>query len=240
MKNESPRTMSLIRQDSQLHMTAADPHTTAHLSVSLDGFVAGPDQSLEHPLGRGGFALHRWHIGDDRHEVDQRWSDRLMRPRGACLMGRNMFGPVRGSWSSWTGSAPQEGPASSPTGEWRGWWGEEPPYHAPVVVLTHHPREPLELTGTTFVFCTDGFAAGLAQARELGGGDVHIAGGASVVRQALAVGEVDELTLDIAPVLLGAGERVFEGLADLPLEVLEAEHSPLATHVRYRIAHPGR
>jgi dihydrofolate reductase len=194
------------------------------MSISLDGFVAGPDQSFDNPLGVGGKLLHTWHMpGQPHNEVDERWTERLMRPRGAYLMGRNMFGPVRGPWSSWEG-------------EWSGWWGDEPPYHAPVFVLTHHGHEPIEMSGgTTFHFVTEGFAEALAQARAAGNGDVDISGGASAVRQALAAGELDELTLDIAPVLLGRGERIFAEDVTPTLEVLEAEHSPLTTHVRYRI-----
>ena len=194
--------------------------TSAHLTVSLDGFLAGPDQTLEQPMGRRAIAMHRWHFGE-MNDVDQRWADRLLRPRGAYVMGRNMYGPVRGSWESYGE-------------EWRGWWGDEPPYHAPVFVLTHHAHDPIEMDGgTTFYFVTDGFDAALAQAREVGGGDVAIAGGASTVRQALAAGVVDELVLDWVPVLLGAGEPIFDGV-DFPFEPFEAIHSPLATHVRYR------
>ena len=143
-------------------------------------------------------------------------------------MGRNMFGPVRGGWDSWR---PTDG-----SGEWRGWWGEEPPYHAPVFVLTHHEYDPVEMVGgTTFHFVTTGFADALRLAREAGNGDVSVAGGASTVRQAIAAGELDELTLDIAPVVLGGGERIFDGSIRPTLEILEAEHSPLATHVRYRV-----
>ncbi len=200
------------------------PLPTAHLSVSLDGFVAGPDQTLEDPIGRGGMALHQWHLEADRpgHDVDARWTARLLRPRGAYVMGRNMFGPVRGPWSSYDG-------------DWRGWWGEEPPYHAPVFVLTHQDREPVELVGTTFHFVTGGFEEALEMARAAGDGDVDVAGGASAVRQALRSGELDELTLDIAPVLLGSGERLFTEDVEVGLEPLEAEHSPWATHVRYRV-----
>ncbi len=200
--------------------------TTAHLSISLDGFVAGPQQSVDDPIGRGGMALHQWHFEAEEpgHDVDARWTAALLRPRGAYVMGRNMFGPVRGPWSSYDG------------GEWRGWWGPEPPYHAPVFVLTHHAHEPIEMEGgTTFHFVTDGIDAALALAREAGGGDVDVAGGASAVRQALYGGELDELVLDIAPVLLGAGERLFDGPVPGRLEPLEADHSPLATHVRYRV-----
>lgn len=199
--------------------------TTAHLTLSLDGFVAGPDQTLENPMGRGAMGLHEWHFAADQpgHDVDRRWTDRLLAPRGAYLMGRNMFGPVRGEWSTLP--------------DWRGWWGEEPPYHAPVVVLTHHAHPPVEMAGgTTFFFATDGFAAGLQQAREAGDGDVDIAGGASVVQQALRAGELDELTLDLVPVLLGAGERLLDDVAGPTLEQVEVEHSPWATHLRYRVS----
>ena len=169
--------------------------TTCHMSISLDGFVAGPDQSREHPLGKRGREVHAWHLGDERaNEADETAVGWLMRPRGAYVMGRNMFGPIRGEWEE----------------DWRGWWGPEPPYHAPVFVLTHHAHEPIEMEGgTTFHFVTDGFDAAYAQARETAGDDgVDIAGGASTVRQALVAGVVDELTLDIAPVLLGSGERI--------------------------------
>jgi dihydrofolate reductase len=191
------------------------------MSISLDGFVAGPDQSLENPLGRRGMELHHWHLDEPLNEADSRAVDLLMRPRGAYVMGRNMFGPVRGPW----------------TDEWRGWWGEDPPYHAPVFVLTHFEHDPTEMSGgTTFHFVTDGFEAAFARASEAAGDKgVDIAGGASTVRQALAAGVIDELTLDIAPVLLGAGERIFEGVTDPGLEPVEVIHSPLATHIRYRL-----
>jgi dihydrofolate reductase len=196
--------------------------TTAHVSISLDGFVAGPDQSVENPIGRGGLSLHRWHIDSD-HEVDVRWNEVLQRPRGAYLMGRNMFGPVRGPWSSHDG-------------EWRGWWGDEPPYHAPVFVLTRHEHAPIALDGgTTFHFVTEGFARALQLARAAGDGDVHVAGGASTVRQALQAGEVDELSLDLAPVLLGHGERIFDDTIPGTLEQVASEPSELVTHLRYRV-----
>ncbi len=197
--------------------------TTCHLSISLDGFVAGPDQSLESPLGVGGIELHRWHIGDERAvEADATAHSWLMRPRGAYVMGRNMFGPIRGPW----------------TGDWRGWWEENPPYHAPVFVLTHHARESVEMEGgTTFHFVTDGFDAAYSRALEAAGDrGVDIAGGAATVRQALRAGVVDELTLDIAPVLLGSGERLFDGIETFDFEPVEALQSPLTTHVRYRRA----
>ena len=194
--------------------------TTCHMSVSLDGFVAGPDQSQDDPLGRRGRELHLWHLGDPRAtEADDAARDWLLRPRGAYVMGRNMFGPIRGEWEA----------------DWRGWWGDEPPYHAPVFVLTNHPRESIEMEGgTTFHFVTEGFDVAYERARETAGEKgVDIAGGASTVRQALAAGVIDELTLDFAPVLLGSGETIFEGTV-FPFEPLEVLHSPLATHVRYR------
>jgi dihydrofolate reductase len=190
------------------------------MSISLDGFVAGADQSRDNPLGVGGLELHHWHLDEPLHEGDARARDQLLKPRGAYVMGRNMFGPIRGPWDE----------------DWRGWWGDEPPYHAPVVVLTHHPHDPIEMDGgTTFHFTTDGFDAAFERARALAGnGDVDIAGGASTVRQAFAAGVIDELMLDVVPVLLGTGERLFEGVQDPALEPIEVIHSPRATHVRYR------
>jgi len=193
------------------------------MSISLDGFVAGPDQSRENPLGVGGLELHQWHLGEPVHEADARARDALMRPRGAYVMGRNMFGPVRGPWD----------------GDWRGWWGEEPPYHAPVFVLTHYPHDPIAMEGgTTFHFVTEGFDVAFERAQAAAGDlGVDIAGGASTVRQAFAAGVIDELMLDVAPVLLGAGARLFDGVQDPGLEPVEVIHSPLATHIRYRVGH---
>ena len=171
------------------------PDTTCHMSISLDGFVAGPDQSRENPLGKRGREVHSWHLGDERaNDADATAEGWLMGPRGAYVMGRNMFGPIRGEWDE----------------EWDGWWGSEPPYHAPVFVLTHHAREPVEMEGgTSFHFVTEGFEAAYTQARETAGEDgVDIAGGASTVRQALAAGVIDELTLDVVPVLFGSGDRL--------------------------------
>jgi dihydrofolate reductase len=200
--------------------------TACHVSISLDGYLAGPDQSLDSPLGTGGERLHTWHWPgrEPGSEADVAAAADLLAPRGAYVMGRNMYGPVRGPWTSFDG-------------DWRGWWGEEPPYHAPVFVLTHHAHDPVVMAGgTTFFFVTDGFEAAYAQALEAAaGGDVRIAGGASTVRQAFAAGVVEELTLDVAPVLLGAGERLFDGVTDPGLEPVEVGASPLATHVRYRV-----
>jgi dihydrofolate reductase len=196
------------------------------MSISLDGFVAGPDQSEDSPLGIAGIELHQWHLRADElgNEADIRLTDELLTPKGAYVMGRNMFGPIRGDWS----------------GDWRGWWGEDPPYHAPVFVLTHHAREPVEMDGgTTFHFVTGGFGEAFEQARAAAGdAGVDIAGGASTVRQALAAGVVDELLLDIVPILLGRGERIFEADTMARFEPVEVLPSPNATHVRYRVT-PG-
>jgi dihydrofolate reductase len=193
------------------------------MSISLDGFVAGPRQSRDDPVGVGGLKLHEWHwhAGEPGHEADAGPRDELMAPRGAYVMGRNMFGPVRGEWDE----------------DWRGWWGEEPPYHAPVFVLSHYAHDPIEMAGgTTFHFVTGGFEAALAHARAAAGEqDVDIAGGASTVRQAFAAGAIDELFLDVVPVLLGEGERLFDGVADPGLEPVEVIHSLRATHIRYRV-----
>lgn len=194
---------------------------SSHLAVSLDGFVAGPDQSLEDPLGRGGERLHEWMFRPDGPESDARIVEESLAGVGAFVMGRNMFGPDRGPWDP----------------EWRGWWGEDPPFHAPVFVLAHREREPLEMAGgTTFSFVTDGIGAALERAREAAGERrVDIAGGAGTVRQYLAAGLVDRLTLHLVPVLLGAGERLFDGLDGLVLEQEEVVVSPTVTHLRYRI-----
>jgi dihydrofolate reductase len=204
-----------------------------HITMSLDGYAAGPDQSLEDPLGKGAEALHEWAIAtrgwraqhgqeggesgvDDEQAVA--WSENL----GAVLMGRNMFGPVRGPW---------------PDETWRGWWGEDPPYHTPVFVLTHHERAPLEMEGgTTFYFVTDGIESALEQAVAAADGkDITIGGGASTVQQYLRAGLVDELNLHVAPVLLGSGERLFENLDGGPtgLDLVELVASPAAAHFRY-------
>jgi dihydrofolate reductase len=191
------------------------------MSISLDGFVAGPDQDRDNPLGVGGLRLHQWHLGDDIDEADVAARDSLMKRRGAYVMGRNMFGPIRGEWDP----------------DWRGWWGDEPPYHAPVFVLTHYEREPIEMEGgTTFYFVTEGFDAALEEAKAAAGElEVDIAGGASTVRQAFAAGAIDELVLDVVPVLLAAGERIFDGVEDPGFAPLEVVHSPHATHIRYRV-----
>jgi dihydrofolate reductase len=205
------------------------------ISMSLDGFVAGPDQSQEDPLGIGGLELHEWFFplrefremrGQAEGEVNAS-SDVVQERRtnvGATIMGRNMFGPIRGPW---------------PDDSWRGWWGEDPPYHHPVFVLTHHPREPLEMEGgNIFEFVTDGIESALARAKDAAQGkDVWLAGGASVVNQYLAAGLVDDMDLSVAPVVLGGGERLFEGLEPgaLKLTQIRAVDAPGVTHIKYAV-----
>jgi dihydrofolate reductase len=193
---------------------------TCHISISLDGFAAGPDQSREEPLGKDGELLHDWAFAEDRPDVDKRIRASIVEGNGAYIMGRNMLASGRGDWDL----------------DWRGWWGDDPPYHAPVYVLTHYPRDPVEMEGgTTFHFVTDGIESALEQARAVAGDlDVSIAGGASTVNQYLRAGLLDELFLHVAPVFLGAGERLFEDVGDAVLEPVEAIHSPAVTHVRYR------
>jgi dihydrofolate reductase len=202
---------------------------TCHMSVSLDGFVTGPDQTRDDPIGRGGMALHQWHFDADQpvRDVDARMRDAISSRRGAYVMGRNMFGPVRGGWGD---------------EDWRGWWGAEPPYHAPVFVLTHHSHDPIEMDGgTTFHFVTDGFdvalAAAVDAARDL---DVDIAGGASTVQQALRTNVIDDLVLDIVPITLGSGERLLDNVPGLNFEPVEVAHSPHATHISFLRRAVGR
>ncbi|WP_235926262.1 dihydrofolate reductase family protein [Actinokineospora pegani] len=192
--------------------------TIARMAISLDGFTAGPDQSPDHPLGVGGEKVHTWSFGDV-HPVDARVVAEADAGIGAYLMGRNMFDGDRGPWNL----------------SWRGWWGEEPPYHCPVFVLTHHARDPLEMRGgTTFHFVTDGPDRAMELAREAAGSNrVAIAGGAATVRHYLAAGEIDELLLHQSPVTLGAGESPFAGL-DLALTPIRAVQSPKVTHLTYR------
>ena len=208
------------------------------LAISLDGYVAGPHQDLEHPLGVGGPQLHEWvfatragqeMIGSTGGDlgVDHDFVARGFTGIGATVMGRNMFGPVRGPWG--TGEE----------GDWKGWWGETPPYHHPVFVLTHHARSPVEMAGgTTFHFVTDGIESAYAQAEAASGGrDISIAGGASCARQAIAAGLVDEIDLQINPVILGSGERLFDGFeAGKPaLELVRVLEAPGVAHLRYRV-----
>ena len=192
---------------------------TCDMAVSVDGFVAGPNQTLDKPFGDGvGDRLHRWMF--DQPEANAAAIEAIDAPR-AYVMGRNMFGPGRGAWD----------------GQWKGWWGDDPPYHAPVFVLTHHPHEPLTmLGGTTFTFVTHGIESALAQAREAAGdGDVAIAGGGATVNQYLAAGLIDELRLHVAPVVLGVGERLFDGVGDFDLERVDVSATDLVTHMTYRV-----
>ena len=197
------------------------PFITCHMSISLDGFVAGPDQSADNPLGIDGRKLHDWHLNDPKHPVDEAFTQRLLGPRGAYIMGRNMFGPVRGGWGD---------------SDWRGWWGPEPPYHAPVFVLTHHLHDPIDMEGGTTFYFVDGFETALAEAaKHADDRPIDIAGGASAVRQALQARCVNELVLDIIPVVLRDGERIFDDLPEFHAEAVEAATSPLATHIVYKI-----
>jgi dihydrofolate reductase len=203
----------------------------AGFSVSIDGFGAGPEQSLDDPLGKRGLELHEWFLGTrtframtgesgGSDDLDEQFAARSMAGFGAFILGRNMFGPVRGEW---------------PDDRWRGWWGDDPPYHTPVFVLTHHPRPPIEMDGgTVFHFVTDGIHVALERARVAAGDlDVKIGGGVSTVRQYLSAGLIDELHLAISPVVLGRGEAMFEGI-DLPalgFRVTEHVSTEHALHV---------
>ncbi len=207
------------------------------ITTSLDGFVAGPNQSAEHPLGEGGMRLHDWAfptktflaMHGDGNGGETGVNDDMLREAfenvGATIMGRNMFGPVRGPW----------GPDP-----WKGWWGETPPFHYPVFVLTHHAREPLVMQGgTTFHFVTDGIESALAQARcAAKGKDVAIGGGARTVQQYLSAGLLDELEVHIVPLLLGGGERLLDRVEpnQAKLELLRTLAGPGVTHVKYRVA----
>jgi dihydrofolate reductase len=201
------------------------------LSLSLDGYVAGPDQSLDNPLGVGGPPLHQWIVGTRTFQamvgeegggagIDDDYAARGMAGLGAWILGRNMFGPVRGEW---------------PDDSWKGWWGPNPPYHVPVFVLTHHAREPIEMEGgTTFHFVTDGIRAALDRAVAAAGGqDVRIGGGAATIRQYLEAQLIDEMHLAFTPVLMGGGEPLLHGL-NLPrlgYQVAKTEASDQAWHV---------
>jgi dihydrofolate reductase len=208
------------------------------ISVSLDGFAAGPNQSEENPLGEGGEGLHEWALELDvwrrvhgreggATNASSEVFEEALSGVGAGLMGRNMFGGGPGPW----GDDP-----------WTGWWGEDPPFRMPVFVLTHHRREPLEMgNGTTFHFVTDGIESALAQAEEAAaGGDVSLGGGAEAIQQYLAAGLVDELQLHVVPILLGGGTALFGNLAgaDLGLAPVRAIAAPGVTHVKYRRARP--
>lgn len=206
-----------------------------NISVSLDGFVAGPNQTLEEPLGKGGEGLHEWVFrlkswrdahgmeGGETGPDDDVIAEAVERA-GATIMGRRMFSSGAGPW--------EDDPKAN------GWWGDEPPFHHPVFVLTHHPREPLELQGTTFTFVTDGIQAAVEQARAAAGAkEVHVAGGANVIQQYLGAGLLDELELHVVPLLLGGGVRLLDQVGDAPigLELDRVAGSPHVTHLRYRV-----
>ena len=203
----------------------------ASFSVSIDGFGAGPGQDLRNPLGVGGHALHEWAFATATFQkmfgtaagatgTDDEFAARGFRNVGAWILGRNMFGPIRGPW---------------PDDSWKGWWGDNPPYHCQVFVLTHHPRESLSMAGgTTFHFVTEGIHAALARAREAAGAmDVRLGGGVATIRQYLQEGLVDELHIAIAPVLLGSGESLFAGLnlVELGYRCVDRVATSNATHV---------
>ena len=203
------------------------------ISMSLDGFVAGPNQSVDNPLGVGGMRLHEWVFplkvwramhgleGGEENE-SARVVEESIANIGATIMGRNMFGGHPGPWDD---KAP-----------WNGWWGANPPFHHPVFVLTHHPRKPLECEGgTTFTFVTEGIQAALDQARRAAGGkDVSLAGGAKAAQQYLAAGLVDEMEINLAPTLLGSGERLFDGVGDdlHGLEFVRTVATPKVIHLK--------
>lgn len=206
-------------------------------TVSVDGFSAGPDQSLENPIGVGGLHLHDWMFvtaawarmqslppvpeTPDSAIVDELANDPNV---GAYVMGRNMFAAGRGEWDE----------------TWKGWWGPDPPYHAPVFVLTHYAREPVPMDGgTTFYFVTDGVESAVRQARQAAGDkDVQVAGGANTIQQVIRAGQLDELFLHVTPMVLGRGERLLDNIDHPKLTPIEVVASPSVTHIRYRIEYP--
>ncbi|MEV4147080.1 dihydrofolate reductase family protein [Amycolatopsis sp. NPDC049691] len=198
---------------------------TCDLTISLDGYAAGNNQTEQRPFGDDGGdgwgdKLHAWY-GEGAEQHPDEFA-RMMTAK-AFIMGRNMFGPVRGDWDR----------------PWTGWWGDNPPYHGPVFVLTHHPREPQPMDGgTTFHFVTEGIEAAFDRAREAaGGGDISIHGGAQTVNQYLAAGLIDEIRLHVVPLMLGAGSRLFDGVPPLDLEQVEARAAKSVTHLVYRVRH---
>ena len=206
----------------------------AEISVSLDGYVAGPNQTMEQPLGQGGEQLHDWLVAlkawrqqhgmeGGEENASSPVIDETTANIGAEIMGRGKFGPPgRGPWGD---------------DRWQGWWGTDPPFHMPVFVLTHHERQPLTLSDTTFTFVTDGIHSALDQARAAAGEqDVFIGGGANAINQYLAAGFVNELSLHVVPLILGGGARLFEGVGpDVKLELLRVVEAPGVTHLKYRV-----
>jgi dihydrofolate reductase len=213
------------------------PKVKAQISVSLDGYMAGPDQSEKDPLGEGGMGLHEWVFtlaawrgehGLEGGEGDENPSSAVATAMqeniGAVVMGRNMFGPVRGDW---------------PGEDWKGWWGDDPPFHCPVYVLTHHAREPFELEGgTSFHFVTDGIEAAMAEAKEAADDrDVSVAGGAFTLQQAIVAGLLDEIVVHQVPIVLGGGERPFDHLpAATKVELTDLVQGNEALHLTYRFS----
>jgi dihydrofolate reductase len=213
------------------------PKTKAQISVSLDGYMAGPNQSRANPLGEGAEALHEWALklatwrephGREGGEGDQNPSNAVLAAAqanvGAVVMGRNMFGPVRGDW---------------PDEDWKGWWGDDPPFHCPVYVLTHHPREPFELEGgTSFHFVTGGIEQAIAEAKEAAGDqDVSVGGGAYTLQQAIVAGLLDEVLVNQVPILLGGGERLFDHIpAAHQVELASVVEGREALHLTYRFS----
>jgi dihydrofolate reductase len=207
-------------------------HVRFEISMSLDGYSAGPDQSLDNPLGVGGEQLHEWAIADaawrEQHgleggarSVNTDMVEEMFANVGAVIMGRNMFGGGPGDWDA----------------DWKGWWGDDPPFHLPVFVLTHHEREPLPMDGgTTFTFVTDGVDAALAQAQDAAGPDkdILISGGAATIQQFLKAGLVDSFQLHVVPVILGAGTRLLDGLDPGTITLDRVVDGPGVTHLRYR------
>jgi dihydrofolate reductase len=213
---------------------------TADITMSLDGFVAGPNPSLEDPLGQGGMALHEWVVrlrawreahgmegGED--DVDSEVVDESLAAAGATIMGRKMFSGGAGTW--------EDDPNAN------GWWGDDPPFHHPVFVLTSHAREPMAMQGgTTFTFVSDGIESALAQARAVAGGkNVHLAGGASAVQQYVNAGLLDEIQIHVAPMLLGSGTRLLDNLdaGAIELRATRVRSSPYVTHLKYEVAKAG-
>ncbi len=204
-------------------MTAPTGKVVCNITMSLDGYVAGPDQTEARPFGDDGGdgrgdELHAWMFTDPE---ENRAETAELAAYGAVIMGRNMFGPVRGEWDR----------------PWNGWWGEDPPFHCPVFVLTHHARAPQPMAGgTTYHFVTDGFESALAQARTAAGdGQVSITGGADTINQYLAAGLVDELQLHVVPFTIGGGARLFDGVPPLKLEQVKSRAATAVTHMTYRV-----
>ena len=208
-----------------------------NFSISLDGYGAGPKQDLKDPLGVGGEALHGWMVKTRTFQkmvgeaggttgVDDEFTVRGFANLGAWIMGRNMFGPVRGAW---------------PDDSWKGWWGEEPPYHVPVFVLTHHSRAPVTMQGgTVFHFVTDGIEAALSRAKAAAGGkDIRLGGGVATIRQYLSAGLIDELHLAVSPILLGSGESLFAGIDLLKLGYACTRHVPTEDATHYVLTKGG-